>query len=58
MIHNLTEGINTTGIYTRITTFLGKASLVSRTILVDDTLRIHADSSSIDNTALTIHIAW
>jgi hypothetical protein len=58
MIHNLTYSINTTGIYTRITTLLGKASLISRTILVDDTLRIYAGSNSTDNTALTIHIAW
>jgi hypothetical protein len=58
MIHNLTQGINTTGTYTRITALLGKASLISRTVLVDDTLRIYAGSSSIDNTTLTIHIAW
>jgi hypothetical protein len=58
MIHNLTDSINTTGIYTRITTLLGKASLISRTILVDDTLGVYAGSCSIDNTALTIHTAW
>lgn len=58
MIYNLTQGINTTGIYTRITALLGKARLVSRTILVDDTFRICTGSSSIDNAALTIHIAW
>jgi hypothetical protein len=57
MVHNLTQGINTTGIYTRITTLLGKARLVSRTILVDDTLRIRAGSNSIDNTALAVHTA-
>jgi len=57
VIHNLTQGINTTGIYTRITTLLGKAGLVSSTVLVDDTLRVYAGSNTIDNTALTIHIA-
>jgi hypothetical protein len=57
MIHHLTQGINTTSIYTRITALLGKASLVSRTVLVDDTLRVYAGSNTIDNTALTIHIA-
>jgi len=57
MIHNLTQGIDTTCIYTRITTLLGKAGLVSSTVLVDDTLRVYASSNTIDNTALTIHIA-
>jgi hypothetical protein len=56
MIHNLTQGIDTTSICTRITALLGKASLVSSTVLVDDTLRVYAGSNAIDNPALTIHI--
>lgn len=54
VVHNLTKCIYTTSTHTRISALLSETSLVSRAILVDNTLRIRARGDTIDHSAVTI----
>lgn len=63
MVDDLAQGVEAAGIDARVFALLGEASLVTWTILVDDTLRIVASSSTVDHTALSIDrargwVAW
>lgn len=54
MIDCLTDGIDTTSAYTRISAFLRETGFVAWTIFVDDTLRINTHCNTVSNLAFTI----
>jgi hypothetical protein len=54
VVDDLAQGVEATGIDARVFALLGKASLVTCAILVDDALRIVASSSSVHHAALSV----
>lgn len=58
VIDRLAEGVDAARVVARISTFLVVTSLISGTVLVDDTFRIDAGRGSVYHAALSVEAAW
>jgi len=58
VVHDLADGVDTASVDARVSAALVEASLISRTVLVDDTFWILADSRAVDDTTLPVLSAW